>query len=206
MSAPPPLADEIVSDALRYPTLSSHTEFEGHVVSLRQDEVRMSDGATGIRDIVVHPGAVGVIALDDQDRVVMIRQYRHPVRSYLWEVPAGIKDVADEPLVETARRELAEEVGLAADRWDRLVDFLASPGGSSEEVTVFLARNLREVGRPEDFVVSAEELDLQIQRVPLDEALIAVQDGRMRNSIVVAGVLAAVVARSTGWQGLRPPA
>lgn len=205
MRARPPLADEIVSDAQRYPTLASHTEFEGHVVSLRQDEVRMQDGATGIRDIVVHPGAVGVIALDDQDRVVMIRQYRHPVRSYLWEVPAGIKDVADEPLVETARRELAEEVGLAADRWDRLVDFLASPGGSSEEVTVFLARALREVGRPEDFVVSAEELDLEIQRVPLDEALTAVQNGRMRNSIVVAGVLAAVVARSAGWRGLRPP-
>ncbi|MBA3409232.1 MAG: NUDIX hydrolase [Geodermatophilaceae bacterium] len=164
----------------------------------------MSDGATGIRDVVVHPGAVGVIALDEQERVVMIRQYRHPVRSYLWEVPAGLKDVSGEPLIETARRELLEEAGLVAQRWDRLLDLYASPGGSSEEVTIFLGRDLSVADRPADFTLAAEELDLEVARVPLDDAVAAVRDGRIRNSLAVAGILAAVTARADDWHGLRP--
>ncbi len=199
------LSDEVVTDPRTYPTLSIRSAFEGKVIAVRQDEVQMSDGAYEHRDVVVHPGAVGVIAIDDEDRIVMIRQYRHPVRRYLWEVPAGIKDVAEEPLLETARRELAEEAGLQAGRWDRLLDFFASPGGSNEEITVFLARELSDTARPEDFVVSAEELDLEVRRVPLDDALAAVRSGRIRNSIAVAGILAAVVARATDWQHLRPP-
>jgi ADP-ribose pyrophosphatase len=198
------LADEAVTDSGRYPTLSSRTAFEGRIVSVRQDEVQMSDGSTGQRDVVVHPGAVGVIALDDADRVVMIRQYRHPVRSYLWEVPAGLKDVSGEPLIETARRELLEEAGLVAQRWDRLLDLYASPGGSSEEVTIFLGRDLSVADRPADFTLAAEELDLEVARVPLDDAVAAVRDGRIRNSLAVAGILAAVTARADDWHGLRP--
>lgn len=198
------LADEVVTDRDSYSILSSRIVFEGRIVSVRQDEVQMSDSSTGRRDVVVHPGAVGVIALDEQDRVVMIRQFRHPVRSYLWEVPAGLKDVADEPLVETARRELLEEAGIVASRWDRLLDLYASPGGSSEEVTIFLARELSLAERPADFALSAEELDLEVCRVPLADALIAVQQGRVRNSLAVAGVLATVLAREANWQGLRP--
>lgn len=200
-----PPADEVVTDSDSYSVVSSRTVFEGRIVSVRQDEVQMSDGAIAPRDVVVHPGAVGVIALDDEDRIVMIRQFRHPVRSYLWEVPAGIKDVADEPPVETARRELAEEAGLRASRWDLLLDFFASPGGSNEEVTVFLARELRDVARPTDFVVSGEELDLEVRRVPLGEALAAVQMGRIRNSIAVAGILATVIAKVADWRDLRAP-
>lgn len=197
-------ADEVVTDPRIYPTTSSGTVFDGHIVSVRQDEVQMSDGSTGKRDVVVHPGAVGVIALDDEDRVVLLRQYRHPVRSYLWEVPAGLKDVADEPLVDTARRELLEEAGLAAGRWDRLLDLYASPGGSTEEVTIFLARDLTEAELPADFELAAEELDLEVRRVPLDEALAAVQEGRIRNSLAVSGILAAVAAKAANWHGLRP--
>ncbi len=199
------LADEVVTDPAKYPIQSTRTVFEGHIVSVRQDEVAMSDGSIGHRDVVVHPGAVGVVALDDQDRIVMIRQYRHPVRSYLWEVPAGLKDVADEPLVETARRELVEEAGVAAQRWDRLLDLYASPGGSTEEVTIFLARDLSPAQRPADFEFSAEELDLEVRYVALADAQAAVLTGRIRNSLAVAGVLAAVVAKAADWQGLRPP-
>ena len=198
------LSDGVVTDPRTHPTTSTRTAFEGKVVSVRQDEVQMSDGACEHRDVVVHPGAVGVIAIDNEDRIVMIRQYRHPVRRYLWEVPAGIKDVTDEPPLETARRELAEEAGLQAGRWDRLLDFFASPGGSNEEITVFLARELSETDRPEDFVASAEELDLEVRRVPLDDALVAVQAGRIRNSIAVAGILAAALARASEWRALRP--
>ena len=198
------LADEVVTDPRSYPTQSSRTVFDGHIVSVRQDEVQMSDGSTGQRDVVVHPGAIGVIALDAQDRVVLIRQYRHPVRSYLWEVPAGLMDVTDEPRVETARRELLEEAGMAARRWDRLLDLYASPGGSTEEITIFLARDLSEADRPADFTLAAEELDLEVRRVPLDEALTAVRGGRIRNSLAVAGILAVVAAKAANWEGLRP--
>ncbi|MDQ4038137.1 MAG: NUDIX hydrolase [Actinomycetota bacterium] len=201
-----PLADELVSDPRSYSIRSSRTVFEGRIVSVRQDEVEMSDGTTGERDVVVHPGAVGVIALDEEERVVLIRQYRHPVRSYLWEVPAGLLDVADEPLVETARRELLEEAGLAARRWDRLLDLYASPGGSTETVTIFLARDLTAADRPADFALAAEELDLVVRRVRLDDAFAAVQDGRIRNSLAVAGILAAVAGRAADWRGLRPTA
>lgn len=203
--APEPIGDRAVTDPASYSVRSSETVFEGRIVSVRQDEIEMSDGSTGRRDIVVHPGAVGVIALDDQDRVVMIRQYRHPVRSYLWEVPAGLKDVPGEALVETARRELAEEAGLAADRWHRLLDLYATPGGSDEAVTVFLARDLHPADRPLDFVLSGEELDLEVRLVPLTEALAAVQAGRVHNSLAAAGILAAVAAKAEGWQTLRPP-
>lgn len=202
-TSPPPIGDELVNDPERHPTLSSRTVFEGKVVSLRQDEVEMSDGSSVHRDVVVHPGAVGVIALDENNKVVMIRQYRHPVRRDLWEVPAGIKDVHDEPLIETARRELAEEVGLQAGQWDRLLDFFPTPGGSDEEVTVFLARDLSDAARPDGFVSADEELDLEVRRVPLADALAAVQEGRVGNAIAVAGILATVTAQAANWEGLR---
>jgi len=199
-----PLADEVITDPRSYLVRSSRTVFEGRIVSVRQDEVQMSDGTTGQRDVVVHPGAVGVIAMDDDDRVVLIRQYRHPVRSYLWEVPAGLMDVTDEPLADTARRELLEEAGLTALRWDRLLDLYASPGGSTETITIFLARDLSTADRPVGFALAAEELDLEVRRVRLDDALAAVQEGRIRNSLAVAGILAAVAARAADWRGLRP--
>ncbi len=199
------LADEVVTDPTKYPIRSSNTVFEGHIVAVRQDEVTMSDDSVGQRDVVVHPGAVGVVAVDENDRVVMIRQFRHPVRSYLWEIPAGLKDVADEPPVQTARRELLEEAGVVAERWDLLVDMFVSPGGSTEEATIFLARDLRFAERPAEFELSAEELDLEVRLVPIEDLQTAVLAGRIRNSLAVAGVLAASVAKAAGWQGLRPP-
>lgn len=202
---PEPLSDEVVTDPENYPVRSSRTVFEGRIVSVRQDEVAMSDRSTGTRDVVVHPGAVGVIALDDRGRVVLIRQYRHAVRSYLWEIPAGLKDVPGERPLDTARRELAEEAGLAAASWHRLLDLYATPGGSDEEFTIFLARELRAAQPPANFVLSGEELDLEVRHVPLIEALAAVQAGRVRNSLAVAGILAAVLAEADNWQSLRPP-
>lgn len=198
------LADELVTDPRTHAVRGSRTAFEGQIISVRQDDVTMSDGSVGRRDVVVHPGAVGVVALDEHDRVVLIRQYRHPVRSYLWEIPAGLKDVADEPLVETGRRELVEEAGLSAQRWDRLVDLYVSPGGSSEEVTIFLARDLGPAPPSAEFQLEAEELDLEIRRLSLTDALTAVQQGRIRNSLAVTGILSAFIARAGHWQSLLP--
>lgn len=155
------------------------------------------------REFVEHPGAVGVIALDEDDRVLTIQQYRHPVRSRLWEVPAGLLDVADEPLLVAAQRELAEEVDLVASHWMILLDLVSSPGMSNERIRVFLARGLSAADSA--FEREAEEADMELRWVPLDDIVRAALDGRVRNAILVAGVLAAANARDHGWAGLRAP-
>src|SRR3954470_15634976 len=115
-----------------YQVLSTERVYDGRVITLRKDEVSMPGGTTGVRDVVEHPGSVAVLALDDEERVVLVRQYRHPVRRPLEELPAGILDVDGEPAYETAKRELAEEAGLAAAQWHVLVDLLTTPGTGRE--------------------------------------------------------------------------
>ena len=186
-----------------YEVLSTESVFEGHVISLRLDTVAMPGGGESVREVVHHGGAVGVVALDDEGRVVLIRQYRHPIGEHLWELPAGLRDVEGEPPVETARRELAEEVQLAAERWSLLTTTYSTPGFCDEQVLIYLAEGLSEVDRPEGFVVENEELDLTVERVPLAEAVQQVFDGTIRNALAVIGVLAAAQATATGPQ-LRP--
>ncbi|MBV1855529.1 NUDIX hydrolase [Catellatospora sp. NEAU-YM18] len=164
----------------------------------------MPDGSVAPRDVVSHVGAVVVAALDDQGRVVLVRQYRHPVGRYLWELPAGLMDVSGEDLATAALRELAEEADLTAARVDLLVDLHTSPGFSNELVRVFLARELAEIPEADRHVRGDEEADMQVSRVPLDEALGMVADGRITNAAAVAGLLAAARARDTGFAGLRP--
>ena len=179
-----------------YRVLDSETVFDGHVISLRRDTVAMPGGGDSVREVVSHPGAVAVVAVDDEGRVVLLRQYRHPVGRYLWELPAGLRDSDGEPPLETAKRELAEEVLLAAERWSLLTTTYSSPGFSDELVLVYLAEGLREVERPEGFTVEHEELDMTIERVPLADAVQRVFDGDIRNAAAVVGVLAAAQARA----------
>jgi 8-oxo-dGDP phosphatase len=186
-----------------YAVLDRETVFEGPIISLFRERVAMPGGGDSVRDLVRHPGAVAVVALDDDDHVVLLRQYRHPVGTYLWELPAGLRDSDGEPPLETARRELAEEAQLAAERWSLLVTLYSSPGFSDEQVLVFLAEGLSDVDRPEGFVVEHEELDMTVVRVPLDEAVQRVFDGDIRNSSSVTGVLAAARVRSSAPR-LRP--
>ncbi|MCV2489016.1 NUDIX hydrolase [Geodermatophilus sp. YIM 151500] len=187
----------------RYEVLASEPVFDGPIISLRRDTVTMPDGGDSVRDVVRHPGAVAVVALDEQERVVLLRQYRHPVAAYLWELPAGLRDADGEPPLDTARRELAEEARLAAGRWSLLVTTYSSPGFSDEQVLVYLAEELSEVEPPEDFVVEFEELDMEVVRVPLAEAVQRVFDGDIRNGTAVAGLLAAAQHRAAR-PGLRP--
>ena len=180
-----------------FEVLDSETLFEGHVISLRRDTVTMPGGGDSVREIVHHPGAVAVVALDGDDRVVLVRQYRHPVRRHLWELPAGLRDADGEPPLETAKRELAEEVQLAAARWSLLVTVLNSPGFSDELVQIYLAEELSEADRPEGFTVEHEEADMTVERVPLADAVQRVFDGDIRNSSAVAGILAAARHRAS---------
>ncbi|MFI6497709.1 NUDIX domain-containing protein [Nonomuraea typhae] len=188
--------------AEEWDVLATKEHFQGRVIGVRTDSVRMPDDDVADRDYVVHPGSVAVLALDDQDRVLLLRQYRHPVRHLLWELPAGIRDVEGEPLVTTAARELAEEAGYAADTWHTLVDLMSSPGMTDERIRVFLARGLR---RTEiDFERKHEESDMPVEWVSLTDAVERALMGMIHNSPAVAGILAAYAASVEGFACLRP--
>ncbi len=186
-----------------YPVVSSKSIFSGRVVSLRVDEVRMSDGTVSRREVVRHPGAVGILALDDQNRVVIVNQYRHPVRAFLDELPAGLLDVAGESPLNGAKRELFEEAALVADEWHTLIDLHTSPGMTDEAIRIFLARGLS-AASGEQFVPEGEEITMTVERVDLDELVRRAFAGELTNAAAVAGVLAAASARADGWRTLRP--
>ncbi|MDH6284757.1 NUDIX hydrolase [Prescottella agglutinans] len=182
-------------------TVASRDVYSGAIVALRVDRVAMPEGREADREVVEHHGAVAVAVLDDADRLVLIRQYRHPLGRRLWELPAGLLDEPGEDPLDAARRELVEETGLTADDWSVLVDIALSPGFTDESVRVFLATDLREVGRPD---AHDEEADLEIDRVPLDDAVAMTLRGEIVNATAVSGILALAAARARG-DGLRQP-
>ncbi|MDQ0382146.1 ADP-ribose pyrophosphatase [Amycolatopsis thermophila] len=175
--------------------VSSKDVHIGRVVGLRVDEVAMPGGGTARREVVEHLGAVAIAAVDDDGAVTLVHQYRHPLGRRIWELPAGLLDHPGEDPVEAARRELAEEAGLAAGRWETLVDVAASPGFTDEVVRVFLARDLTPVDRE---VLGDEEADLVVHRVPLEEAVRMALSGEIVNGATVGGVLAAHVVIRDG--------
>lgn len=188
-----------------WPVASSDTQFQGRLVTVRTDKVRMPGNNLAEREVVLHPGAVAVLALDQDGRALMIRQYRHPVGRLLWEIPAGLRDVAGEPLLATAQRELLEEAGYRARDWRVLADYYSSPGFSTERLRVFLARDLELVPPAErDFVPADEESQLIVDWLPLDDAVGKVLAGDLHNGAAVIGILASYAARSQGYDRLRP--
>jgi ADP-ribose pyrophosphatase len=183
---------------------SSRRVFEGLVWDVRSDGVELGDGQTVTREVIAHTGAVGAIVLDDADRVLLLRQYRHPVRSYLWEPPAGLLDVTGEDAWAAARRELEEEAHMRAEHWWVLADFYLTPGASEEAFRCFLARGVSEVPHDEVHEGDGEEREMPAVWLPLDEARDLVLSGRLHNPSAVVGVLAACAAREVGWSTLRP--
>jgi ADP-ribose pyrophosphatase len=171
-----------------FETISSETLHTGAIFALRRDQVRMPGGTIAVRDVVEHYGAVAVVAMDDNGNIPMVYQYRHPLGRRLWELPAGLLDVAGEQPHLTAIRELVEEAGLRANTWQVLVDLDSTPGFSDESVRVYLATGLSAVDRPE---AHHEEADMTVQWFPLVEAARKALCGEIVNSIAVAGVLAA---------------
>jgi 8-oxo-dGTP pyrophosphatase MutT (NUDIX family) len=169
-------------------TVSTRDLHVGKVVALRLDEVEMPDGSVAKREVVEHLGAVAIVAVDDQGQLVLIRQYRHPLGRRLWELPAGLIDHAGEDPLDAAKRELVEEVGLAASDWSVLVDIAASPGFTDEVIRVFLATGLSVVDRE---MLGEEEADLVAKRFPLAEAVRMALAGEIVNGPAVAGTLAA---------------
>ena len=187
-----------------FDVVDSRMLYRGRVISVREDTVRMPDGSQATREIVDHMGAVVIAALDEHEQIVLVNQYRPALRRRLDELPAGLLDVDDEAPARAAQRELAEEALLQAGTWHTLLDLHTSPGFSDEAVRVFLARDLESAQRPEGFVVEHEEISMTVTRVPLDAAVARALAGEITNAASVAGILAAAVARSAGWSGLRP--
>jgi ADP-ribose pyrophosphatase len=183
---------------------ATETPFVGNKTSVRTDDVVMPDGKVVRRDYQVHPGSVGVLALDDEDRVLLIKQYRHPVRQKLWEIPAGLLDVPGENPLHAAQRELYEEAHVKAEDWRVLTDVYTTAGGCDEAVRIFLARDLSEADG-ERFEVEHEEIDLEYARVPVDELVRGVLAGELHNNCLVVGVLSLVAAQASGGlDTLRP--
>ena len=195
-----PLPPELRDTEWHWPVEGQPRKAKGAFVVLRTDQVRTPDGDVAARDVVEHPGAVAVVALDDAGRVLLIRQYRHPAGQLLWEIPAGLRDVPGEPVRRTGERELREETGYAARTWHVLADCFTSPGISTERVTVFLARGLAEVPDAErGLPLRHEEADLRPAWVPLEQAVQLFLAGELHNGVAAVGILAAYAAREGGF-------
>jgi ADP-ribose pyrophosphatase len=142
------------------------------------------------RLVIEHPGAVIVLALDEQDRALVLEQYRHPVSARLVELPAGLLDVEGEDPLVAAQRELREETLVVAERWTHLLSTYSTPGITSEQIHYFLAEGLSEAADRGDFQPEHEEADMTVSWVPVDELLEAVRDGRVQDGTLAQALLA----------------
>lgn len=187
-----PLADEPAA----WPVVdSTDLHRDDWVMALRSDRIQRPghpEEEPFARLVLEHPGAVIVLALDDEDRVLCLWQYRHPAQRSFVELPAGLCDAGGESPVEVARRELREEAGLEAAHWTHLTTVWSSPGISAEAMHLYLARDLTDVGRG-DFVLEHEEAEMETFWVPYDELLAAVLDGSVGDGPLVNAVLMARV-------------
>ena len=196
-----PLADRVDPA----PVLDRTVRFEGLVWDVISENFVLPGVGELRRDFVDHPGAVAVLAMDPQERVLLIQQYRHPIGTYEWEIPAGLRDVDGEDERACAERELAEEADLRAATWALLSRYAASPGGMNEHLTIFLATDLSAVPDAERHQRTGEEAVLVHRWVPLDELLEAILAGDIRNATVMIAALTAYVRKSRAGEGLSHP-
>lgn len=196
-----------IDEPMSWPVRSRTVLGEGRISAFVDEELTTPSGHVITRQYLTHPGAVAVVAWrEDRDDIAVLRQYRHPVRMELVEIPAGLLDLDGEEWVVAAQRELAEEAELQASRWDTLVDMCTTPGACEESLRIFLARDLSPAQRPDGFVLEGEEAHMTWDWVPRADLVDAVLAGQCQSPTLVAGVLALEVARAAGrLDGLRPP-
>jgi ADP-ribose pyrophosphatase len=169
---------------------SSEVAFRGMIWNVKRETFEFGEQKL-TREFVEHPGAVAVVALNELGQVLLIRQYRHPVGELLWEIPAGLLDVAGESQGKAARRELLEETGYLAETLEPLIEFFTTPGGSTEKIAIFLAKGLvLSDYRPP---VDGEEADMLVEWVDFDEALAAVLSSRIKSPSAAVGIMAAAL-------------
>lgn len=199
-----PTADGLQDTAGRRSVTAHETVFEGAVWDVVADRIAFADGVSFRREYQRHTGAVAVLALDAEDRILLIRQYRHPAGMTFWEIPAGLLDIGGEPPHRAALRELVEETGQEAGSLRVLLDVFPSPGGSDEAIRIYLAHDVTPVAGDE-YVRTDEEAEIEVSWFPLAEAIDAVLAGRLQNGTAAAGILAlaALRARGQGTEDLR---
>ena len=194
----------MIEDAAEsWPVVGTEPLLKNWLITVRSDKVRLPDDHYAERTVVTHPGAVAILALDDAQRVLMIRQYRHPVGRLLWEIPAGLCDTDGESPLQTAQRELLEETGYRASRWHMLLDYFSSPGYSTERIRIFLARGVQQAA-DHGYEREHEEKYIVADWVPLSAAVRLALAGKLHNGPAIAGVLAGYAASSEEFSGLRP--
>lgn len=189
-------------DPVTVEVIASETVYRGNVWNIDKDTFLLN-GDSITREYMAHTGAVAILALDERDRVLLIKQYRHPIRSRDWELPAGLLDIRGESPLHAAQRELAEEADLQAENWALLSEFATSPGGSNEVIRVFLARGVSATETP--FPRTEEEAGIEVRWAPLDDIIDAVLARELQNSILIIAALSAHAARARGWQTLGDP-
>lgn len=173
-----------------FEVLASETVFEGRIWNVKRDVVDYR-GEQIVREYVEHPGAVAVVAVNERSEVLLVRQFRHPVGEFLWEIPAGLCDVAGESKLNAAQRELFEETGWVATQWEELTSFYTTPGGNSEEISIFLAQDLSFRGH--SLNLEGEEADMQVEWVPIADAVTSILKSEMKNPSTVVGLLALAI-------------
>lgn len=164
-------------------TLSSSYLYRGRIVNVRQDRVSLPNGKTAFREVVEHPGAVAVLALDEQARAILVRQYRQAAGSVLLEIPAGKLDPG-ESATQCARRELAEETGLQGGSWRELGCFYLSPGYCNEKITLFRVTGLSEAPP----TAGDEDEKIEVFRMPLADILDLIKNGEIKDAKTVLAV------------------
>ncbi len=179
-------------------TLSSRMVASGWVSDFTEDIVETPDGEQIVRHYVTHPGAVAILALNEDDQVAVVRQYRHPAQMNLYEIPAGLLDVSGEDPLDAAKRELAEEAGLAAQNWNTLIDIFTTPGSSAELMRVYLALGLSPASRPEGFVAEGEEAQMITDWAPISQLHEQIMAGELHSPSLVFGVNTLLAARASG--------
>ena len=193
---------ELQDDPVTPEMVRSDVVFDGRVWDIRRDTFLL-EGDKITREYLDHTGAVAVLALDERERVLLIKQYRHPVRMRDWELPAGLLDIHGEAPLVAAQRELAEEADLVAETWNLLAEFMTSPGGSNEVLRVYLARGVS--AAPEAFARTEEEAGIELRWVPLDDVVDGVLSRDLQNSILAIAALSAAAGRARAWSTLGDP-
>ncbi|WP_246075979.1 NUDIX domain-containing protein [Brevibacterium jeotgali] len=196
-----PLSDESVDVEVH----ERSTVYRGAVWDVVRESFDLPEaGGALTRDVLAHTGAVAVAAIDDEDRVLLIRQYRHPIRMRDWEVPAGLRDIDGEDPAVAAARELGEEADIRAEEWHTLADMYTTPGGSTEIIRIYLARGIDALPHAQRTDRVGEERGIVVRWTPLAEAVDAVLAGSIGNATACLAILHADRARERGWTDLRP--